>query len=50
MRRVEVTLAILFRSSLRLAIAAARLPYGVFIVPLNPPSDEVLNKRFNDIL
>jgi len=30
-RRVDVTLEILFRSSLRLAIAAARLPYGVAV-------------------
>tara|TARA_B100000676_G_C17452504_1_gene519700 strand:- start:372 stop:485 length:114 start_codon:yes stop_codon:yes gene_type:complete len=30
-RRVDVTLEIRFRSSLRLAIAAARLPYGVAV-------------------
>ena len=50
MRRVDVTLAILFRSSLRLAIVAARLPYGVTAISKISRLDEILDERFDDIL
>ena len=46
-RRVDVTLEIRFRSSFRVAIVAARLPYGVAVSLSNSPLDEAAGERFD---
>ena len=46
-RRVDVTLEIRFRSSLRVAIVAARLPYGVAVSLSKSSLDEAAGECFD---